>query len=92
LLVGGNLYAENKKTLTVREKYGGRTADMLLLLTRYNEDLPEYYLMISAKPKGCGPSYSRIRTGFLPFSIMPADATSDRGRAAIMSDRGRADT
>jgi hypothetical protein len=40
----------------------------------------------------CGPSYSKIGTGILPFSITPADATSDRGRAAIMVDHGRAET
>jgi hypothetical protein len=40
----------------------------------------------------CGPSYSEIETGILPFSITPADATSDRGCAAIMADRGRAET
>jgi hypothetical protein len=125
-------YAENKKSTTVRGKYGDRTADMLLLLTRSEDedDLPEYYLGISAKPKGlservifqrevdaaaevlglvpfqvtpsqvmtmksfdfCGPSYSKIGTGILPFSITPADATSDRGRAAIMADRRRAET
>jgi hypothetical protein len=31
-------YAENKKSTTVREKYGDRTADMLLLLTRLEDD------------------------------------------------------
>jgi hypothetical protein len=40
----------------------------------------------------CGPSYSEIGTGILPFSITPSDATSDRGRAAIMEDRVRAET
>jgi hypothetical protein len=39
-----------------------------------------------------GASYSELGTGVLPFSITPADATSDEGRAAIQSDRGRADT
>jgi hypothetical protein len=125
-------YVENKKTTTVREKYGDRTADMLLLLTRseYDDDLTEYYLGISAKPKGlservifqrevdaaaevlglvpfqvtpsqvmtmksfdfCGPSYSEIGTCILPFSITLDAATSDRGHATIVADRGRAET
>jgi hypothetical protein len=38
-----------------------------------------------------GASYSEIGTGVLPFSITPADATSNKGRAAIRADRGRAD-
>jgi hypothetical protein len=132
LAVSKTCYAENKKSTTVREKCGDHTADMLLLLTHSedDDDLPEYYLGISAKPKGlservifqrevdaaaevlglipfqvtpsqvmtmksfhfCGPSYSEIRTGILPFSITPADATSDHDRAAIMADRGRAET
>jgi hypothetical protein len=38
----------------VREKFGDRTADMLLLLTRAGDgdDLPEYYLKVAGKPKG----------------------------------------
>jgi hypothetical protein len=39
-----------------------------------------------------GASYSEIGTGMLPFSITPANATLDKGRAAIRADRGRADT
>jgi hypothetical protein len=55
LAVRENRYAENKETLTVREKYGDRTADMLILLTHSEdeEELPEYCLTISAKPKAC---------------------------------------
>jgi hypothetical protein len=117
--------------VTVRKKYGDRTADMLLLLTRSDDDdFPDYYQGIAPKPKGiservifqrevdaaadvmdlvpfqvtpsqfmtmksfdfCGPAYSKIGTGILPFSITPPDATSDRGRAAIMADRARAET
>jgi hypothetical protein len=37
-------------------------------------------------------SYTGIGTGVLPFSITPADATSEKGRAAICADRGRAET
>jgi hypothetical protein len=37
-----------------------------------------------------GASCSEIDTGMLHFSITPADATSDKGRAAIRSDRGSA--
>jgi hypothetical protein len=132
LAVRESRYAENKKVMTVGGKYGDRTADMLLLLTRSedDDDLPEYYLGISSKPKGlservifqhetdaaadvlglvpfqvtpsqvmimksvdlCGPSYSEIGTGILRFSITPADATLDRGCAAIMVDRARAET
>jgi hypothetical protein len=39
-----------------------------------------------------GASYSELGTGVLPFSITPADATSDKGSAAIRADRGRAET
>jgi hypothetical protein len=124
-------YAENKKVMTVQETYGDRTANMLLLLTRSEDDdgLSEYHLGVSSKPKGlservifqreidaaadvlglvpfqvtpsqvttmassdfCGPSYSEIGTGILPFSITPAGATSDRGCAAIMADRARSE-
>jgi hypothetical protein len=38
-----------------------------------------------------GASYSELGTGVPPFSITPADATSDKGRAAIRADRGRAE-
>jgi hypothetical protein len=131
LTVRESRYAENKKALIVREKYGDRTADMLLILTRSeDDDLLEYYMGISSKPKGlsegiifqheidaaadilglvpfqvtpsqvmtmksfdfCGPSYSEIGTGILPFSITPADTTSDRGHAIIMADWARAET
>jgi hypothetical protein len=134
LAVRETYYAENKKALTVREKYGCGTAKMLLLITRSEDEYepPEYYISISAKPKGlservifqrkvdaaaevlglvpfkvtpsqvmstsiksfdfCGPSYSEIGTGILPFSITPDDTTSDRGRAAIMTNRKRAET
>jgi hypothetical protein len=34
-----------------------------------------------------GTSYSEIGTGLLPFSITPADATSDKGHAAIRANR-----
>jgi hypothetical protein len=132
LAVRESRYAENKKVMTVPEKYGDRTADMLLLLTRSedDDDFPEYYMGICTKPKGfserdffqreidaaadvlglvpfqvtpsqvmtmksfyfCCLSYSEIGTCILPFSITPADATSDRGRAAIMADQARAET
>jgi hypothetical protein len=132
LAVRESRYKENKKAVTVRDKYGYRTADMLLLLTRSDDDndLPDYYQGIASKPKGlservifqrevdaaadvmglvpfqvtpsqvmnmksfdfCGPAYSEIGTGILPFSITPPDATSDRDRAAIMADRARAET
>jgi hypothetical protein len=39
-----------------------------------------------------GASYTDIGTGVLPFSITPADATSDKGRTAIRVERGRAET
>jgi hypothetical protein len=54
LAVRETRYAENKKAMTEREKYGDRAADMLLLITRSedDDDLPEYYLGISSKPKG----------------------------------------
>jgi hypothetical protein len=39
-----------------------------------------------------GASYSKIYTGVLPFSITPADATSDKGRVSIGADCGCADT
>jgi hypothetical protein len=47
-------YAEAKKPPTLREKHGDRAADMLLLLTRSADDdnLPDYYLNVSGKPKG----------------------------------------
>jgi hypothetical protein len=102
----------------------------LLTSSEDDEELPDYYLMISAKLKDfservifqrevdaaaealglvpfqvttlqvmttksfnfCGPSYRERGTGILPFIITPADATSDRDRAAIMADRGRAET
>jgi hypothetical protein len=132
LVVRETRYAEAKKPSTLQEKHGDRTSDMLLLLTRStdDEDLSEYYLNISGKPKGLservilqrevdassqvldlvpfqvtlsqviamktfdftGASYSEIGTGVLPFSITPADATSDKGRAVIRADRGRAET
>jgi hypothetical protein len=37
-------------------------------------------------------SYTEIGTGILPFSITPADATSEKVRAVIRADRGRAKT
>jgi hypothetical protein len=40
----------------------------------------------------CAPAYIEIGTGILPLITTPADATSDRGRAAIMTERGRAET
>jgi hypothetical protein len=54
LAVRETRYAENKNSTTVRKNYGDRTTDMLLLLTSSEDenDLPEYYLGISAKPKG----------------------------------------
>jgi hypothetical protein len=39
-----------------------------------------------------GVSYSEIGTGVLPFSITPVDTKSDKGRAAMRADRGRAET
>jgi hypothetical protein len=54
LAVRKTRYAENQKSTTVREKCGDRTADMMLLMTRSedDDDLPYSYLCISAKPKG----------------------------------------
>jgi hypothetical protein len=132
LVVRETRYAEEKNPSTLWEKHGDRTADMLLLLTRStdDEDLSEYYLNVSGKPKGLservilqrevdaaaqvldlmpfqvtpsqviamktfdfmGASYSEIGTGVLPFSITPAGATSNKDRAAIRADRGRAET
>jgi hypothetical protein len=123
---------EAHKPSTLHKKHGDRTADMLLLLTRSSddEDLPEYYINVSDKPKGLsnrivlqrevgaaaeasdlipfqvtpsqviavktydfyGASYSEIGTEVLPFSITPADATFDKGRAAIQADRNRVKT
>jgi hypothetical protein len=40
----------------------------------------------------CGSAYNEIGTGVLPFSIKPADATTDKGRSAIIADRARAGT
>jgi hypothetical protein len=47
-------YADAKKPSILGDKHGDRTADMLLLLTRPtdDDDLPDYYLNISGKPKG----------------------------------------
>jgi hypothetical protein len=44
LVVCESRYEDNIKAVTVRDKYGDRTADMLLLLTRSdgNEYLPDY--------------------------------------------------
>jgi hypothetical protein len=39
-----------------------------------------------------GASYSEIGTSVLPFSITPVNATSNKGRAAMRADRGRAET
>jgi hypothetical protein len=39
-----------------------------------------------------GASYTEIGTDVLPFSTTPADATFDKGRAAIRANRGRAET
>jgi hypothetical protein len=105
----------------------------MLLLFRHStddENLPDYYLNVSGKPKWLservilhmevdaaamvldlvpfqvtplqvitiktfdltGASYSEIGTDVLPFSITPADATSDKRRAAIRADHGHAET
>jgi hypothetical protein len=52
LSVRENGFAETKKVQTIRKKYDDRTANILLLLTRSEDDadLPEYYLTITAKP------------------------------------------
>jgi hypothetical protein len=39
-----------------------------------------------------GASYIILGSGVLPFSITPADATSDKGGAVIRADRGQAET
>jgi hypothetical protein len=79
-------YAENKTSTTVHEKYRDRTADMqhdmLLLLTclEDNDDLPEYYLGISAKPKGLSERVIFQREvdtaaeflGLVPFQVTPS--------------------
>jgi hypothetical protein len=130
LVVQETRYADNRITVTVREKFDDRTADMLLLLTRAgdDDDFPEYYLNMAGKPKGmservvlqqevgaaaevvdlvplvtpsqvialnnvyfCGSAYNEIGTGVLPFSITPADATTAKGRRAIIADRARAE-
>jgi hypothetical protein len=131
LAVRETRYADAKIPSTLRE-HGDRTAGMLLLLTRSadDDDLPDYYVSVSGKPKGLSEriilqrevdatamvldlvpfqvtpsqviamrkfdftsaSYTEIGTGVLPFGITPADETSDKGRADILADRGRAET
>jgi hypothetical protein len=48
------IYADAKKRSTLREKHDDRAANMLLLLTHStdDDDLPEYFLYVSGKPKG----------------------------------------
>jgi hypothetical protein len=73
--------AENKKALTFREKYGDRNADMLLLLTRSEDDvdLTDYYMSVSSKPKGLSERVIFQREidaaagvlGLAPFQVTP---------------------
>jgi hypothetical protein len=75
-------YAENKKVMTVQETYGDRTANMLLLLTRSEDDdgLSEYHLGVSSKPKGLSERVIFQREidaaadvlGLVPFQVTPS--------------------
>jgi hypothetical protein len=94
LAVRESRLTKTKKAQTVQDKYGDRASDMLLLLTRAedDDDLPEYHLTITAKTKGLSERVIFQREvdaaaaealGFVQYQVMPSQVMTMKSLSSV---------